>query len=267
MQKLIWPTLMEAYVRQGSALLAGPAVRIADALAWRTSGDVLSAYGLSNARTDFVDVMRFEPSPVSRVSVPAPGSVSAAAGFGKGFLPGAGGLVPVWDIAPTEVPNGAELWRIHADGRQELVSAYAGPAFGWRSTGVYAPPSMVSGPRVVWNGAEYVASWVDREHVELVATGAEPPDGFEQTRPHVFRRVVAADACERLFEVSFVATWNGVPAHIVQSNAQEAAIVLAGDASQAGAGAVALEPGLVWRVVPRSELADVRGTTNELEPA
>lgn len=115
-----------------------------------------------------------------------------------------------WDIAPTQAPNGADLWQIHPDGRQELVSAYAGPAFGWRSTGVYVPPSIVSGPRA--------------------------------------RR-------------------NGVPAHIVQSNAQEAVIVLAGDASQAGAGAVVLEPGLVWRVVPRSELADVRGTTNELEPA
>lgn len=53
MQKLIWPTLMEAYVRQGSALLAGPAVRIADALAWRTLADVLAADGLRSAQPDF----------------------------------------------------------------------------------------------------------------------------------------------------------------------------------------------------------------------
>lgn len=265
MQKLLWPATLQAYLREGSALLVGPAVRIADAIGWTTPQQVLGAYGIPSEGVPSVDVLRFEPTPVTSMSVPEPGSPAAAAGYELGFLNGAGGVVPVWDVAPTEVPQGAEIWRIHADGRQELVSAYGGPAFGWRSTGVYAPPSMAVGPRAEWGDQEYFASWVDDAHIELVMVADAAPDGFEQTRPRVFRRVVPVDDCTRIFENSFIGKWNSVvPCAVVQATADEASVLLDVDAARADAfGAVMLEPGVFWKSVPRVELDGVQATTTE----
>ncbi|MFJ4173036.1 hypothetical protein [Microbacterium sp. NPDC089696] len=267
LQKLIWPTTEQAYLRDGSALLAGPVVRIADAIGWTTAPQVLTAYGLDAPDAPSVDVLRFRPSPLAQLRVPSPGSPAAVAGHGNGFLRGAG-VVPVWDIAPTEVPQGAEIWRIFADGRQELVSAYGGPAFGWRATAVFAPPSMVVGPRAEWQGAEYRVSWIDETTVELVTVGETAPEGFEQSRPHVFRRVVAAAECSRFFEDSFSAVWNGdVRCRVMQFAEDEASVLLSVNAERAAAlEAVELEPGVYWKVVPRAELSEIRGVATELAP-
>lgn len=267
MQKLVWPATTRAYLELGSALLAGPAVRMVDAAGWSTPADVLTAYGIDPAGVSSVDVMRFAPAPVSQVMTPESDSPTAIAGYATGFLRGAGGVVPVWDVAPTEVPQDAELWRIHADGAQELLSAYGGPAIGWRSTGVYAPPSMAIGPRAVWQGTEYFASWTDAAHVELVAYAESAPDGFEQTRPRVFRRVVAVSECARILELAYTALWNDdIACRIIQYAAdRESAVLLKIDAAQAAAiGAVMLEPGVFWKVVPTAELTQIQGTTNEL---
>lgn len=59
LQKLIWPPTEQAYLREGSALLAGPVVRIADASTWTTAAQVLEAYGLDAPDAPSVDVLRF----------------------------------------------------------------------------------------------------------------------------------------------------------------------------------------------------------------
>lgn len=265
LQKLIWPTTEQAYLRDGSALLVGPVVRIADAIGWTTAAQVLDAYGLDAADAPSVDVLRFQPSPLAQLRIPSPGSPAAVAGHSNGFLRGAG-VVPVWDIAPTEVPQGAEIWRIFADGRQELVSAYVGPAFGWQATGVYAPPSMVVGPRAEWQGSVYRVSWIDATTLELVAAQSSAPEGFEQTRPNVFRRVVEAAEVSRIFEDAFTAVWDGdVRCRVIQFADEEAGVLLSVDAARAEAlGAAELEPGVYWKVVPRAELSELRGVATEL---
>ncbi|WP_156138803.1 hypothetical protein [Microbacterium mangrovi] len=270
LQKLLFPATTAAYLRQGSSLLAGPVVRIADAIGWRTPVEVLSAYGLDAAGVESVDVLRFENTPLTRLSVPQAGDATSVAGYDLGFLRGPGaGVVPVWDVAPTTVPRDSELWRIHADGKQELISAYAGPAFGWRGTGVFVPPTMIPGPRAQWHGAEYAASWTDPGHLEIVTLAETAPDGFEQTRPNVFRRVVEAAECSRIFEVSFTSVWRGaIRCTMLQSNQEQAAVLLHCDAQTAAdAGAVALEPGVFWHLVPQAELTEVSGTTSELPVA
>jgi len=265
-QKLIWPATTAAFLQQGSSLLAGPVVRIADAMGWRTPADVLTAYGLDATGVASVDVLRFKPTPLSHVSIPQPGDATATAGYERGFLPGsAAGPVPVWDLAPTTVARDAELWRIHADGKQELLSAYAGPAFGWRGTAVFVPPTAMLGPRAVWQGTEYTASWVDPQHIELVMISQEPVDGFEQTRPFIFRRVADAASCDRVFEMSFTAMWNDITCTLIQSNDREAAVLLHCDPQTAAAvGAVVLEPGVFWHLVPRTEVTLIQGLSREL---
>lgn len=267
LQKLLFPATTAAFVQQGASLLAGPVVRIADAIGWRTPVDVLSAYGLDAAGVESVDVLRFGTTPLTRLSTPQAGDATSVAGYDLGFLRGPGaGVVPVWDVAPTTVPRDAEIWRIHADGNQELLSAYEGPAFGWRGTGVFVPPTLIVGPRAQWRGTEYAASWIDRTHVELVALAESAPDGFEQTRPNVFRRVVDAAECSRIFELSFTAVWrDSIRCTILQSNQEQAAVLLHCDADAAAqAGAVVLEPGVFWHLVPQAELTQTAGRTSEL---
>ncbi|KAA9108294.1 hypothetical protein [Microbacterium rhizomatis] len=266
LQKLLWAASERAFLEQGSSLLVGPAVRIGDALQWRTAGEVLTAYGFDAAGAGTVDVLRFERSPLTDVSIPRPGDPSWSAGYGTGFLRGPG-AVPVWNVAATVMPRDAEIWRIHADGQQEFVAGYGGPAVGWRDTGVFVPPTMLVGPRAEWQGREYVATWVDATHIELVTLSRETLDGFTQTRPFVFSRVVEAASCSRLFENSFTGTWQGIPCTLVQSNQDEAAILLSTDAARAAQmGAVELEPGIYWHLVPRAEITDIQGLTRQLPP-
>ena len=257
LQTLVGPATAAAWLGQGSALLAGPAVRLSDAAAWTTPALVLGAYGVDGAEAASVDVLRFLPTEVTAVEVPGPGDATTAAGYGRGFLPG--GLVPVWDIAPTTVPRGSELWRIHADGTQEMLAPYAGPASGWLGTGVFAPTPAVLGPRARWNGVEYAVSWVDDETVELVAVGEQPEEGFAQTRPHIFARTVARAECEEIFALTVHARWRDIACVAVDSDGAEVAVLLRTDAETAQrVGALTLEPGVFWLPVPRAELSDIR---------
>lgn len=271
MLKLIWPTTSTSFLERGAALLAGPAVREADTTGWTTPAAVLEAHGLDATGASSVDLLRFTPTPVTRVSTPAPGSPTFVAGHENGFLRGAGAMIPVWDVAPTEIPRWAELTRLHADGRIEPLSTYAGPALGWRRKGSgYAFPSTTIGVRAIWNGDEYHASWVDASSVELVAVAEAAPEGFTEARPNVFRRIVDASSCTRVFEISLSGIWNGphgsIPCTIVSSAPEGTAVLLHVDTARATAiGALALEAGVFVRVVPPSELSDVGGTTTEWE--
>ncbi|MDF2509541.1 MAG: hypothetical protein K0Q52_3400 [Microbacterium sp.] len=180
-------------------------------------------------------------------------------------------MIPVWDVAPTEIPRWAEFTRLHTDGRIEPVATYAGPALGWRRKDLgYALPSTTIGVRAVWNGDEYHASWVDASSIELVAVADAAPEGFTEARPNVFRRIVDASSCTRVFEISLSGIWNGshgpVPCTIVSSTPDGTAVLLHVDTARATAiGALELEAGVFVRVVPPSELSDVGGTTTEWE--
>lgn len=272
MQRLLWPATTQAYLQHGLALMAGPAVRMDDAAVWTTPAQVLGAYGIAAEGVPSVDVLRFATTPTMELAVPSDDSPTTRAGHLHGFLAGRDAFVAVWDVAPTTLPIGAEIWRIHADARQELVDAYEGPALGWRTSRALAQPTATVGPRAVWQGVEHVAAWVDAERVELVALvapGQRIPDGFEQTRPSVARRVVAARDCERIVERTIRATWRGdVPCRIVQPAANGTTVLLDVDAERAASlGAHELEPGLHLTTVPTGELSGAHGTEREWSPA
>lgn len=263
MQKLIWPAAERAYLEHGDSLLVGPAVRIGDAVHWRTPGQVLAAYGISAPAAPFVDVLRFAPTPLSRVSIPRAGDPTSVAGYATGYL--RTGLVPVWDVAATVVPRDAEIWRIFADGHQDLVASYGGPAIGWRGPTVFAPPTMLVGPRAEWGGREWHVSWVDDAQVELATLSDMPIDGCVQTRPYVYSRVVDASSCTRMFELGFTARWGDVECVLLQSNNEDTAVLLSTDAATAAqVGATVLEPGVFWHLVPSDEVSDIQAIQREL---
>lgn len=266
LQKLLFPPTVRAYLEKGASLLAGPVVRLGDASSWRTATDVLRAYGIEDRGVPSVDVLRCAPSPLDRVSIPQVGDPTTVAGYGTGYL--RAGITPVWDIAATEVPRDAEIWRIFADGHQELICSYGGPAIGWRGASIFAPPTSLVGPRAVWEGREWRAAWIDDKRVELVALSEVTLEGCEETRPWVFRRVVDADSCDRIFALEFSAKWRGIPCVLVQSNTDEAAVLLRTDPEGAAkVGATVLEPGVFWRLVPRDEVNDIQVTERELPRA
>ncbi|WP_278102913.1 hypothetical protein AB0870_16110 [Microbacterium proteolyticum] len=263
LQKLLFPPTVRAYLEKGASLLAGPVVRLGDATSWRTAGDVLRAYGVEDRDVRSVDVLRCAPSPLDRVAIPQAGDPTTVAGYGAGYL--RAGMTPVWDIAATEVPRDAEIWRIFADGHQELIGAYGGPAIGWRGSSVFAPPTSLVGPRAVWGGREWRAAWIDDSRVELVALSEVPLEGCEETRPWVFRRVVDAASCDRIFAFEFSAQWRGLPCVLLQSNTAEAAVLLRVDPEEAAqVGATVLEPGVFWHLVPSDEVSDIQAIQREL---
>ncbi|TGN33254.1 hypothetical protein [Aeromicrobium chenweiae] len=186
-----------------------------------------------------------------------------------GFLPGAGEIVPVFDLARTRVPTGTELWRLRAEGEPGLKLIYDGPAHGWRRAPSYFPPLHIVGPRAMWRGLDLPAAFTpDITHVELVHVGDAAPDGFEAVRPQVSRVVIPVSECESIFEAVLTASWRGHGARVLQRAGEHALLELAGlspDVAES-VGATVVEPGVHEAVVPYSELTDVDGVTYELDP-
>ncbi|RKW70748.1 DUF6301 family protein [Galactobacter caseinivorans] len=297
LQKLIWLHTWEDYLLDGSALLVGPVMRVEDTSEWTTPAQVLAAYGIDAPQVGSVDVLRFEPSPLAQLSIPTPDSPAGVAGFAHGFADGAlsgAGLVPVWDLAPTEVPRGAEMWRLFADGRQELVAAFQGPAQGWSANTslvpsppetpglhpgrVPAPPSATVGPQAELRGKTYRASWVDPATLELFSVAEPAPQDFERIRPGLSRQLVPAVLCTRIFEETVSALWTGagryepgrpeaVPCQVLHAAPDGVSVLLSVDAARAASlQAHELEPGVCRKTVPREELAEPRGVQVELGP-
>lgn len=278
MQKLLWPDQTRRIATAGLDAVFGPVVRLDDAAALRTPVAMLEAYGLGEwapygEDPAFVDVLRFETTPLTTLSAPEPAPAHVPwPTYATGFLPAAGAIVPLWRLTHTRVPTGAEVWRLHATGQREPLVAYAGPAFGWKGVDAYVAPEQFIGPRAVWKDLELPAAFLpdDHEQVELVALGPSGPEGFEQVRPQVWRRVVPVAACTRVFELLLTCRWRGQPARVLQSVGDRAVLLV--EAHDVGWAERArdeesvdmLEPG-IWRaVVAISELEDSGGSTIEL---
>ena len=238
LQKAVLPRMTEAYLR-GFDRVAGFVVAAAD-VAWaRTPADLFVAHGLGfpgspvTADTPYVDVLRFEPVATTRTVAATGGVDQESRGLtggtfvdrppftGTGFVAAPGHVVPLWWLMHTRVPAGAELWRVHADGREELLAVYPDVATGWAGPAVApvgTPQPRLSrhvGPLAQWHGATLTASVVGTD-VVLAATSAPPAElGFEPTAVGRWRRVVPMTEVDALFELVVTARWNGLEMRVV----------------------------------------------------
>lgn len=202
LQKVLMPWLSQAVGDRGYPYLGGPVTRLADISHVRTARDLVAAYELGRSAAfvedpDFVDVVRFEVEPLMRLR--APSAVNRPwPTYPMGFLTGSPeGPVPVWVLERTRAPRGAEMWRIHRSGEQELLTVFDGIARGWRSARGFTPMTHLVGPRAEFEGREYAAEFTEPSggQVELVHIGDDVPDGFEPIRPMVSARTVLSSQC------------------------------------------------------------------------
>lgn len=274
LQKLLMPWLSQAVGDQGYPYLGGPVTRMADVRHLSTARDLVGAYGLAASAAfvddpDYVDVVRFEVEPLMRLRTPEMVQRPWPT-YSMGFLNGhVSGPVPVWVLERTRVPRGAEMWRIHRSGYQEMVTRFEGIARGWLSARGFTPMTQMVGPRAEFEGVEYVAEFTEPSggEVELVHLGEDVPPGFEVVRPLVSaRRVLAAD-CQEVHEVVLTAQWLGVDARILQPTAEDALLLLEqpeiDEIERTRAREV--EPGYYEVIAPKEELTSGGGVSNALQ--
>lgn len=273
LQKLLMPWLSQAIGDRGHPYVGGPVVRAADVSHLRTPRALVDALDLraSAAFVDdppFVDVLRFAAEPLMNLVTPLPVQRPWPT-YPMGFLTGPGaGMTPVWTLERTRVPRGAELWRIHADEREELLTVFDGLADGWRGARGYTPPTHLVGPRAVVDGVEYPAELLhlDATQVEVAHVGDDVPPGFRQVRPSLATRRVGLDEVERLHSVNLRCSWLGMRVRALLPMGAET-LVLAEqptleEVERSRLGEV--EPGIYEGVAPRDELVVGEGVDTEL---
>lgn len=271
LQKLLMPWLSQAVGDTGYMYVGGPVTRLADVRAISTPSRLVDAHGLRSSAAfvddpSYVDVVRFEMDPLMELRNPG-GEDRPWQTFPTGFL--VGEPVPVWVMERTRYPRGAELWRIHASGDQELLTLFDGAARGWRDARGYTPPTQIVGPRGVVDGQEHAAEATDptAEHVELIALGEQVPAGFTTTRPLVSTRVLAARDCERVHEVRVLLDWLGTPARLLQGGSDGMLLLLLEQPSVEQVertGAREVEPGYYEVMAPRDEVTPLPGIDRTL---
>ncbi|MGH3923227.1 MAG: hypothetical protein ACRDTT_10225, partial [Pseudonocardiaceae bacterium] len=179
----------------------------------------------------------------------------------------------VYQIDLLELPAGAELWRIDAEGGEERVGAYLNRQIGWVST---APPRLGPG---VWNqppvslqptvrrglvasfrGQDFDADFGPRpgELTLHPLPGRQPPKDFTE-QAGTFTLAVQICELDSLELVRWRAGWWGLPVELVESGPQRVVIHYIGENGQRAADLGLAEVDYrVWRgAVPHSELADV----------
>ena len=214
LQKLLHPGLSAMVRERGYDQVGGYVVEAAAARALATADDLRAAYGFADDGDPWVDVVRFVLPVCASLMAPA-GVERPWPTYPNGFLrPVDGSIVPVWMLSTTRYSPGAEVWRIHEDGRQEMLSAYGGAARGWSGAREWRPASRYFGTRAVWNGTEY-ATDVTGDVLEL--TSFAPPEGagWSQQRPETWSRTATVAECE-VFELSFGAAFQGVPVRVLE---------------------------------------------------
>lgn len=274
-QKLLMPAMTEAMLQGGLAEFGGPVVRAADVSGVRPA-ELVRAYGLAGEglvfpeSPEYVDVLLFEQRPLMRFETPSDIGERPWPTYELGFLR-APVRAPIWNLARTRVPSGSTIQRLYADGRTEQLTALGSPAKGWTGATGYFPPLHVVGPRAKWRGHDLSADFLPNNQagVELVWIGDDGvPDGFEQIRPMIHRRLAPFSECDEIFEVVITASYHGVPVRVLQRAGDEALLLLENPTwdhvQELQPGPV--EPGYFELTVPSAELESVRSVANVWTP-
>lgn len=276
LQKLLRPDGLRRF-GEGSSLLEGVVASLSEMNAFTDPAQIIDAHGFGGSSTTptHVDVLRFRSAPLMELDRPSP-DPDRGPSFENGLAPTRLGIVPVWQLAPTRVPTGAEIWRF-GTGEARMLSRYDGPALGWSPARVYVPPRQLIGPRVEIDGLDLPAAFTaDERRVEVVAVGREVPPGFATARPLVHHRFLDPAECDAIFEVTVTATWRGTRCRLIERADSDAVIRLGAEALTGGSdvgigigigtGIETVEAGVFQARVPMSDLDDVRGSRRELTP-
>jgi len=227
LQKLLHRGLSAMVLERGYDQVGGYVVEAAAARELGTPDALRAAYGIADDGSPSVDVVRFF-APACATLKPPTGVERPWPAYPQGFLRPVGDtIVPVWTLSTTRYSPGAEVWRIHADGRQEMVSSYGGAARGWSGAREWRPASRYFGTRAVWNGTEYAAD-VDGEAVSLTSFTQPDGDGWSQHRAATWSRTVDLTECE-VYELDFRASLQGVPVRVLEVIDANVRLELVGD--------------------------------------
>lgn len=211
MQKAVTPGLAHAYLTVGYDRVSGYTVRAADVEFATTPALLYGAHGLAYEGSPFhpdaewIDILRFETSPRLQ------------------FEPVREHLMPLWWLRHTRLTPGAELVRVFRDRSRVTLARYVDVATGWIPTTMPANPhrrlplSRCVGPVAHYHGAYVDADVVDNGQQVILAL-ANPPlndTGFSPTPSGRWRKVVAREEVDELFELVITARWGGLAVRVV----------------------------------------------------
>ncbi|MFN2496648.1 MAG: hypothetical protein ABR608_12185 [Pseudonocardiaceae bacterium] len=264
MQKVVLPGLVDLTLgnvvvpgRFDPYRIAGFMTRLQDVPA-STSADLARRYGLHQVRdwpaTADLHVMRFYAHSPELYIAP----------FERN----------VYQIDLLELPAGAELWRIDAEGGEQRVGAYLNRQVGWVSTApiplgpgrwnqppVSLQPTVRRGPVARFRGQDFDADLGPRPgEVTLHPPPGCPPPPFFTEQAGICTLSVGIGDLDSLEMIRWRGGWQGLPVEIVDSGPYWVVIHYIGENGQRAADLGCAEVDYrVWRgSVPRTDLTDVQ---------
>ena len=292
-QKAVTPQVSSAYLYRCQDSVSGYVTNAADIHDVTTPSALFSLLGLgfpgSSHRADapYLDVLRFESNELMTFTNAVGGHTAEEATAndgpfvehepfnGLGFTAGGHPPVPLWFLDHCRLPPGAELWRAHADGQEELLAVYQDVGLGW--AGAHGPlpiesrvlPSLMIGPLVKWQDVTWPADLLhDGDTVVLASAGEPPMGGFERSARGYWRREVPLAEVGDYYDLRLTGTWRDARFRIVHRWEQSGQIrvelfYIGRDANEAESlGLAKLDAGVYAGSAPISEITDVQGVQN-----
>lgn len=284
--KAVVPSRARGWLSQGLGWAAGYVVREVDLPQTKTPAALHAALGLGfpgspfDADADSLDVIRIPASgqlvldPVG-ASETVPPFVDHSPLSGTGFVESAESMIPYWWLAPSALPAGSTIWRIHADGREEMIAAYAHVAMGWIAAipGTALPSVGLRSPDMVgiWaeSGGERMLADVLPDG-RLILCSAEEREGMQRSERGVWWRTAERAEVDHVYGVRVLATWQGRPVQLVGAERGESGdlfhvVYLGHDALDAESlGLTKSDAGVYEGVVPPSQVRDIGEERREL---
>jgi hypothetical protein len=288
-QKAVTPQMSSSYLYRCQDTVSGYVTNAADVADMTTPAALYAQLGLgfpgSPHRPDapYLDVLRFESTDMMTFTNAIGGRTVDEAQAnggpfverppfnGLGFTAGGGQLpVPLWFLDHCRLPPGTELWRIHANGEEELLAMYRDIGLGWDgaqgalSIESRVLPSLMIGPLVKWQDVTWPADLID-DTVVLASAGEPPMVGFERSARGYWRREVQLADVGDVYDLQLQGTWRGARFRIVhrweQGEQIRAELFYIGrNSDEAEAlGLAKLDAGVYAGSAPITELLDVQG--------
>lgn len=236
LQRVPTPARVRTYLALGEDQVGGYVLDAADITWAATPAALFELHGLgfpgSPFRPDapYLDVLRFPVSPFTQVVAATGGQTREAAaqmggGFvdhapftGTGFASARDQLVPLWWLDAARLPAGAELWRVAADGSEQLRAAYSDVGAGWSVVAgagedrqAAASPSDVLGVFGTWRGERCLADPMPDGSVTVASWGEIPGAGMRLTDRGLWAQRVPAHEVTELHELRITCRWRGAP--------------------------------------------------------